>query len=407
MPSALAGGILLKRDIMNSETWQVKATLLLVSSLTIMSMITISSSLPDMSDTFSDIPNGPALVKLTLSFPALFIALTAAIAGMVIDRFGRLKLLGLALLLYAVGGSSGYWLDNIYLILAGRGLLGICVGISMTIVTTLVADYYEGKARQKFAGLQIAVMSLGGIIFITLGGVLADIHWRVPFLLYLFSLLIIPVSYRFLREPAGSTERKRSHTPVKSPSLIWLVFFNVMFMWILFFIIPVQIPFYLKTIGVETNTLIGVAIAASTLFSAISSISYSRIRDRFTYRQIFAMGYFLMALAYLAIAFGNSYAMVMLGMLLAGLGMGVMIPNANIWVMQLAPQEVRGREIGRLTTFWFMGQFLSPLVLLPFLEFFSQSQLFYVLAAILFILFLYFIATHYLQGKAKTSELKL
>jgi len=229
----------------------------------------------------------------------------------------------------------------------------------------------------------------------------------VPFLLYLFSLLIIPVSYRFLREPAGSTERKRSHTPVKSPSLIWLVFFNVMFMWILFFIIPVQIPFYLKTIGVETNTLIGVAIAASTLFSAISSISYSRIRDRFTYRQIFAMGYFLMALAYLAIAFGNSYAMVMLGMLLAGLGMGVMIPNANIWVMQLAPQEVRGREIGRLTTFWFMGQFLSPLVLLPFLEFFSQSQLFYVLAAILFVLFLYFITTHYLQGRAKASELKL
>jgi len=154
MPSALAGGILLKRDIMNSETWQVKATLLLVSSLTIMSMITISSSLPDMSDTFSDIPNGPALVKLTLSFPALFIALTAAIAGMVIDRFGRLKLLGLALLLYAVGGSSGYWLDNIYLILAGRGLLGICVGISMTIVTTLVADYYEGKAR-TFSALPI------------------------------------------------------------------------------------------------------------------------------------------------------------------------------------------------------------------------------------------------------------
>lgn len=406
MPSALAGGILLKRDNMNSETWQVKATLLLVSSLTIMSMITISSSLPDMSETFSDIPNGQALVKLTLSFPALFIALTAALAGVVIDRFGRLKLLGLALLLYAVGGSSGYWLDNIYLILAGRGLLGICVGISMTIVTTLVADYYEGKARQKFAGLQIAVMSLGGIIFITLGGVLADIHWRVPFLLYLFSLLIIPVSYRFLREPAGTTERKMRHTPVKSPPLIWMVFFNVMFMWILFFIIPVQIPFYLKSIGVETNTLIGIAIAASTLFSAISSISYSRISDRYSYRQIFAMGYFLMALAYLAIAFGNSYAMVMLGMLLAGLGMGVMIPNANIWVMQLAPQEIRGREIGRLTTFWFMGQFLSPLVMLPFLEFFSQSQLFYVLAAILFILFLYFIATHYLQGKAKASELK-
>jgi MFS family permease len=311
-----------------------------------------------------------------------------------------------ALLLYAVGGSSGYWLDNIYLILAGRGLLGICVGISMTIVTTLVADYYEGKARQKFAGLQIAVMSLGGIIFITLGGVLADINWRVPFLLYLFSLIIIPVSYRFLKEPAGASERQSSAVTVKSPSLIWLVFFNVMFMWVLFFIIPVQIPFYLKSIGVEKNTLIGIAVAATTLFSAISSISYSRIKDKFTYRQIFAMGYFLMALAYVAIAYGNSYGTVMLGMLLAGLGMGVMIPNANIWVMQLAPPEIRGREIGRLTTFWFMGQFLSPLVLLPFLEVFSQSQLFYVLAAILFCLFLYFIVSHYLSARAKAGSVK-
>ncbi len=155
---------------MNSETWQVKATILLVSSLTIMSMITISASLPDMTKTFELQPNGAALVKLSLSFPGLFIALSAIIAGIIIDKIGRLKLLGAALIFYAIGGTSGYYLDDIYLILAGRALLGICVGITMTIVTTLVADYYQGQARQKFAGLQIAVMSIGGIIFITLGG---------------------------------------------------------------------------------------------------------------------------------------------------------------------------------------------------------------------------------------------
>ena len=378
---------------MTSESWQVKATLLLVSSLTIMSMITISASLPDMSQHFEDMPNGPALVKLVLPFPGLFIALSAILAGMAIDSLGRLKLLGIALLFYAAGGSSGYWLDNIYLILAGRALLGVCVGISMTITTTLVADYYQGKARQQFAGLQIAVMSLGGIIFITLGGVLADISWRVPFLLYLFSLLIIPVSYRFLKEPGEVVLHKKIINTVKSPRLIWLVFINVMLMWVLFFIIPVQIPFYLKSIGVEKNSLIGIAIAASTLFSAISSISFSKIKDRFSYRQIFALGYLIMALAFAAIAFGNTYGMVLLGTMGAGLGMGVMIPNANVWVMQLAPQEIRGREIGRLTTFWFMGQFLSPLILLPFLEFFTQSQLFYVLAAILLGLSLFFVVS--------------
>ena len=389
---------------MNSESWQVKLALLLVSSLTIMSMITISASLPDMTSAFSDIPNGKKLVKLTLSFPGLFIALSAILAGIIIDKFGRLKLLGISLILYAVGGSSGYWLDNIYFILAGRALLGISVGVSMTIVTTLVADYYQGKARQKFAGLQIAVMSLGGIIFITLGGILADINWRVPFLLYFFSLVILPFAYLFLKEPPGQTEVKRDNKLVKSPAIIWFVFINVMLMWILFFIIPVQIPFHLKSIGIEKNALIGIAIASSTFFSAIGAISYSKIKDKFGFKQIFGIGYFLMAIAYVCISYGNSYEMILLAMLLAGLGMGVMIPNANIWVMQLAPPEIRGREIGRLTTFWFMGQFLSPIILLPFLDAISQSQLFFILACILLCLSVFFFVMYLLNSKLKSED---
>ncbi len=391
-------------DQINVESKQVKIVLLLVSSLTIMSMITISASLPDMTEAFSGVDKGVKLVKLALSFPGLFIALSAMAAGIIIDRIGRLKLLGVALVLYALGGTSGYWLNNIYLILSGRALLGVSVGISMTIVTTLLADYYQGRARQKFAGLQIAVMSLGGIVFITLGGILADINWRVPFLLYFFSLVILPFTYLYLKEPPVKNEVKKERKGLKSPAIIWLVFINVMVMWILFFIIPIQIPFYLKSIGVEKNALIGVAIASSTFFSAVAAFSYSRIKDKFAFEQIFGLGYFLMAIAFVFIAFGNSYGMVMMGMLFAGLGMGIMIPNANIWVMQLAPLEIRGREIGRLTTFWFLGQFLSPLLLLPFLDYFTQSQLYYVIAGILAGLSLVFIGIYHLTARKVQPE---
>jgi len=384
---------------MNSESGKVKLAILLVSSLTIMSMITISASLPDMTNAFSDVPNGKKLVKLVLSFPGLFIALSAIVAGLVIDKFGRLKLLGAALIIYAVAGSSGYWLENIYLILAGRALLGICVGITMTVVTTLVADYYQGKARQKFAGIQIAVMSLGGIIFITLGGILADISWRVPFLLYLFSLLVFPFAYLFLKEPKKEEEVNTEKKLVKSPAIIWFVFVNVMLMWILFFIIPIQLPFYLKSIGVEKNSLIGIAIASSTFFSAIGAISFSKIKDKFSFKQILALGYLLMAVAYVCISYSDTYGMVMLAMLLAGLGMGVMIPNANVWVMQLAPPEIRGREIGRLTTFWFMGQFLSPIILLPFLDWLTQPQLFFMIACFLLALSILMFGYYFLTRK--------
>ncbi|WP_255444060.1 MFS transporter [Robiginitalea sp. SC105] len=366
-------------------------SLLLISSLTIASMITISSSLPDMSRDFSEYPNGQALVKLSLSLPALFIALTALLAGSYIDRKGRKPLLGMALVAYAITGSSGYWLDDLYGILIGRALLGVCVGITMTIVTTLIADYYQGKARQQFAGIQIAVMSLAGILFISLGGILADIRWNVPFLLYLFSLLILPLALRYIKEPEQPVESAEQPVDIPVPKVIWIVFFAVMLMWILFFIIPVQIPFYLKGLGVEKNSLIGVAIASSTLFSAVASFFYAKLKSRLSFAQLFFAGFGLMSVAFLVVAFSGTYALVIVGMLLAGMGMGLLIPNANILVMQLAPPAVRGRQIGRLTTFWFMGQFLSPLILLPFISSYDLETVFLgigILTGLLGLLFL-------------------
>ena len=371
---------------MPENNWKTKITLLLVSSLTIMSVITISPALPLMSSHFALVENSEFLVKLILTIPALFIAIFSPITGWLIDRYGRLKLLWLALALYALSGMAGYFLNNIYHILISRAVLGISVGMSMTIVITLIADYFDGLERQKFAGIQVAFMSIGGILFIALGGILADVGWRFPFLIYCFSLLVLPLSVIYLPEPIRSQNIKTETIKLKAPPVIWLLFVNTMIMWIIFFLIPVQIPFYLKSLGVEKNALIGIAIAMSTLFSAVSSFSYSKIRRKFSFETIFFVGFFLMGLGFLAIALAKSYLLVIFAMMLSGLGIGMMIPNTNIWVMKIAPPEIRGKEIGKLTTFWFFGQFISPIVIFPFLKATSLSSTFLLAAVFLFLL---------------------
>lgn len=90
------------------ETPSVKATLLLVSTLTVMVGATIAPSLPAMRQHFAAVPNADYWVRLVLSAPALFIAIGVPIAGTVIDRFGRKGLLGLSMFLYALAGSSGF-----------------------------------------------------------------------------------------------------------------------------------------------------------------------------------------------------------------------------------------------------------------------------------------------------------
>jgi MFS family permease len=380
---------------MENKKWKLKLTLLLVSSLTIMSVITISPALPQMAMVFAEVDNAAFLVKLVLTLPALMIAVCAPIAGRLIDRHGRLKLLWLSLGLYGISGVGGFFLHNLYHILVSRALLGISVGMSMTIVITLIADYFEGLERQKFIGLQIAFMSLGGILFIGLGGILADIGWRYPFLIYLASFLVLPLSIKFLREPAVADKTKPAHHLVKAPRLLWMLFLNTMLMWIVFFLIPVQIPFHLKALGIEKNSLIGAAIAMSTAFSAVSSFSYSRIKGRFSALSVFSMGYLLMAAGFVCISVANSYAWVMVAMMLAGLGIGMMIPNTNMWVMKIAPPEIRGKEIGKLTTCWFFGQFLSPIIILPVLSFLSLSATFMLASGFLFLMSMGFLIFHF------------
>ncbi|TKK69037.1 MFS transporter [Ilyomonas limi] len=380
---------------MSRRTGKLKLTLLLVSSLTIMSIITISPALPQMAIAFSNVPNAAFLVKLVLTIPALMIAVFSPITGRLIDRHGRLKILRLSLALYAIAGTSGFFLNNLYLILLSRAVLGLAVGMSMTIVITLIADYFEGIERQKFVGIQIAFMSIGGILFTGLGGLLADVGWRYPFLIYLFSLLVLPLTILYLQEPAVAAKTNGMKTPIKVPSIIWMLFINTMLMWIIFFIIPVQIPFYLKAIGVEKNALIGAGIAISTAASAISSFFYSKIKGYFSFLFIFAMGYLLMAAGFSFIAVAHTYTLVVVAMMLSGFGMGMMIPNTNMWVMKIAPPEVRGKEIGKLATFWFLGQFLSPIVIFPVLKSLSLSSTFMLAAGFLLLLSLGFLIFHF------------
>jgi MFS family permease len=207
--------------------------------------------------------------------------------------------------------------------------------------------------------------------------------------------LVLPFTIIFLREPVVVQKINNTNQNLKAPPIIWLLFFNIMLMWIIFFLIPVQIPFYLKSIGVEKNSMIGAAIAMSTAFSAISSFSYSKIKARLSFLSIFSIGYLLMATGFICIAFSATYLLVVVAMMISGLGMGMMIPNTNMWVMKLAPPEIRGKEIGKLTTFWFLGQFLSPVVIAPVLKNLSLSSTFILAAGFLLLMSLGFLLFHF------------
>src|SRR5690606_19046991 len=125
---------------------------LLASSMSVMAAAIIAPSLPGMGRHFAG--HSDVLIKLILTMPALWIALSGAPLGYLGDRFGRKRLLLAALLLYGVAGFSGYWVDSLAALLAGRAVLGVAVAGIIGMSTTLIGDYFDGEERSRFLGVQ-------------------------------------------------------------------------------------------------------------------------------------------------------------------------------------------------------------------------------------------------------------
>ncbi|RUR77920.1 MFS transporter [Chlorogloeopsis fritschii PCC 9212] len=356
----------------NPNSTLTKATLLLASTLTVMAGATIAPSLPAMQDQFADVANVELWVKLVLTLPALFIVIGSPIAGVIVDRLGRKPLLLAAAILYGFAGGSGLILNSLFAILAGRALLGLAVAGVMVSATTLIADYYIGAARAAFMGLQAAFMGLGGVLFLSVGGSLASANWRLPFLIYLLAWLLIPLILFCIYEPSRSISNIPSIqdgeviTDKSIPiNLLVLIFSITVLSQIIFYLIPVQLPFYLRSLTNATPTQSGMAIAFSTLFSAFASLTYGRVRAKLDFVSILPIIFGFMGIGYTIIGLVSSYALILFGLSFAGMGLGLLMPNMTVWVSATVPDAVRGRALGGLSTSLFLGQFLSPIVSQP------------------------------------------
>jgi len=356
-------------------------TLLLTSMMMVMAGSTIAPALPQIGQFFQTAPNAELLVKLMLTLPGLFTALAGPFAGIIIDRFGRKKLLAATVILYGLAGSSGFVLNSLTGLLIGRALLGISVAGTTTTSITLIADYYHGEERQRVMGIQAAAMGFGGVVFLILAGFLADISWRFPFLIYTSAFAILPLVIFVLTEPnrvkvaankigerVGEkvSEMGGSLASDRHQKNLIIFIYAVMFVTaIAFFMVPVQLPFYLTKNFAVNNSQTGIAIASATFSSAIVSMNYGFVKKKLSFMGVIVLLYFLMGFGFGIVSLATSYVIVILGLIVIGMGLGLLMPNLNVWLNAITPVAIRGKVLGGLTTAMFLGQFSSPLVSQP------------------------------------------
>jgi len=341
-----------------------------------MSGATIAPGLPGLLVYFSDHPDAEYLTRLILTIPGLSIALCAPLAGYLADKLGRRVLLTLGVGFYVLAGAAGLWVDDLYVLLISRFVLGAAVGFIMVCSMALLTDHFQGEERDRVMGIQSSAMAAGGIVFIFMGSVLADLSWRAPFAVYVVPLVLFPLIYFFVSKPPESDHQYRHDEgdfPIVHAALICGIGFITM---LSFYTIPSQLPFLARELGASSLKYAGFAVVVSQIFTAIASANYRRLRSRLSNVEILLLSFLFLTAGFFALSRVTTLPGIFFCMPLVGIGLGFNFPNLTIWLMSRVPSTMRGRASGGLTTAVFLGQFMSPLMSVPLVQKYGLSSAF-------------------------------
>ena len=133
-----------------------------------------------------------------ITLPSLGVVVFAPLVGRLLPKIGTFKMLCFGLVPYAFLGVLGAFIDSSYLLMLDRFLLGGATVAVQVSVSAFIADFFTGEKRMKLIAWQGMSIELGGVIFLSIGGVLGELYWQYPFYIYLVALVCLFLVLRFL-----------------------------------------------------------------------------------------------------------------------------------------------------------------------------------------------------------------
>ncbi|KAF5090735.1 Major Facilitator Superfamily protein [anaerobic digester metagenome] len=345
--------------------------LLLSAMMILMGGAAVAPALPFISEAFPDASD--SVISLIITLPALAIALTGIFLGALSDKIGKIKVLIVSIAIFTIAGSSGYYLDNIYALLAGRFFLGIGIaGITCT-TSSLIPCYYEGITRARVLGYQAAAMGFGVLVLEMSGGWLAGISWHTAFLIYLVGIVILAGVLLTMREPVlPKIMRDKDESPEQFPTAPLLMAYITLFLGnMLFFLMPVKFPYLIATmdaariLGENTALTSGLFLGIMGCASSLMGLAYGRIVWRFHRNTILTATFVFFGLGYCLLGLASSLVVVGIAVVCVGIAEGILMPTILTWIATITPKQFLGRASGGFSVFLNMGQFASTLAIVP------------------------------------------
>jgi MFS family permease len=349
-----------------------KRLLPLILSITSMGVLTfslITPTLPDLADALGVSRGSIGLVQGAVAIPGVFLAF---FIGYVSDVRGRRFVAVWSLLLFGVAGLSGFFINSFWGLVTIRAIQGIGTSAILSLGVMVIGDLFEpGHERRWAMGINGAGITVTGLFAPILGGYLATGGVFRPFLVF---GVAIPLAF-WARKLPGHPDGPRPEPPLqhlrgmiselrageKLSDFVGLLPFSVVIMIVFIGVGFTATPLYLEQVFDVGSTHRGVIQAALSVGSSAASLTAARLALRFGPAKVITMAFVVIVLGFGAIGVAPGLAVVSLGLLLLGMGVGAAFPLVSDFVTSSVSGTYRGSAVGTWLSSIRLGQAIGPI----------------------------------------------
>lgn len=340
-----------------------------VSALTSLPGLAVSPISEKLLDVF---PKATELdVQMLTTLPSLLVIPFILLAGYISERVGYIKLLYTGLWVFLLSGALYFFCASMTQLIMVSALLGVGAGMIIPLSTALVSKFFSGAERTRQYGYVSAITNISLVVATALTGWLADIQWRLPFLVYLLPLLSIMLVPAIKRgEGALSHEDDGFESPVAgrieygtlSEYMLYYLLITCLVM-----AMSINLPFLLGDLGHDSGVS-GVVLSLFFLAMMLPGLFLNRILAVVKGRALL-LSMLLIMLGLADIFFNRSLPFIIVGCLAAGVGYGIAQPYIYDRTASLATGKKVTYALALVMTMNYVAIVIAPFIIRYLQEF--------------------------------------
>lgn len=307
---------------------------------------------------------GPALIGTIFAF---FVGqLNRKISAKKIEIIAQAALLVYGCIFMFLGGTAPIWV-----LIAASGLAGFNQGSMYTVLGILMTSAVpDENKRGAFVGIGTSLMSLGGVFFTTVGGILATTRWQNAYLLFFYYIIAIVLELILLPnvEPEGKVIPQAGGQAQKTSKggmgRVWLLSAHYFFFFLFLYVFGTNVSEYvITTYQLGTSVEAGIAASCVTIGGIVAGALfglYSKVLKRFTVPV-------LMFLSVIGLGVPLFITTSIIGIYLSGLLLGFAMMGASPYITEfmheIAPPDQFGQAMSIYSMFMNAGMVVAIYVI--------------------------------------------